>query len=191
MTTTKTKKHRASTNSGTVPPPPTPQDSTINDDKRGSSRKNSRRQDDEGQEEGNRSKSSHVVSIASSDAILQQVKDKLDQESEHFTSTIALCTTVVTFFYILLSVFPYSGFMVMQLIDGVDHEHAGIYAGFLASSFMIGRAITSYPLGLVGDVYGRKFVLCLTSIICGVGSLLFGFSTSYTMAIVIRFIMGT
>ena len=193
---TKTKKHSSS---GTVPPPPTPQDSTIID--RRSSRSRQEEDDEEDQQQGQvrTSSSSQVVvsmtstksSSKSSDVVLlQQVKHKLDLESEHFTSTIALCSTVLTFFYILMSVFPYSGFMVMHLIRGVDHEHAGIYAGFLASSFMIGRAITSYPLGLLGDIYGRKFVLCFTSIICGFGSLLFGVSTSYTMAIIIRFIMG-
>ena len=55
---------------------------------------------------------------------------------------------------------------------------------------MIGRAITSYPLGLIGDKYGRKFVLVFTSLVAGFGSLLFGLSTSYKMAFIIRFIMG-
>ena len=122
--------------------------------------------------------------------MMKEVQQKLKRQ-RHFMSTIALCSSVLTFFYLLMSVFPYSGFMVMHLIDGVDHEHAGIYAGFLASSFMIGRAITSYPLGIVGDIYGRKFVLVFTSIIAGLGSLAFGLSTSYTMAIIVRFIMGT
>ena len=142
-----------------------------------------------------RSSSSITTKVPSTEKQQQQEEEQKEQDDnkyhhKHFMSTIALCSSVLTFFYLLMSVFPYSGFMVMHLIHGVDHEHAGIYAGFLASSFMIGRAITSYPLGLIGDIYGRKFVLVFTSLVAGFGSLLFGLSTSYKMAFIIRFIMG-
>ena len=36
---------------------------------------------------------------------------------------------------LVMSVFPYSGFMVIHLVDGVNNENAGLYAGVLTSSF--------------------------------------------------------
>ena len=105
-------------------------------------------------------------------------------------STMALCGSVLTMFYLLMSVFPYSGFFVLELVPTATHDSAGIYAGFLTSSFMVGRAFSAVPWGQVADVYGRKFVLVITLIVSAIGSLLFGCSTSYTMALIVRFTMG-
>jgi hypothetical protein len=74
-----------------------------------------------------------------SSTLLEEMTDRLHS---HFMSTMALCSAVFTMFFLLMSVFPYSGFMVMHLIDGVDSESAGKYAGFLSSSIMIGRAFS-------------------------------------------------
>ena len=60
--------------------------------------------------------------------------------------------------YLLMSAFPYSGFMAMQLIPGLTQESAGTYAGILSGSFMIGRLFSAYPWGMISDRYGRKFV---------------------------------
>ena len=65
-------------------------------------------------------------------SILMELQKRLHS---HFMSTLALCSSVITMFYLIMSIFPYSGFMVMHLIPGVDHENAGLYAGVLASSF--------------------------------------------------------
>ena len=84
-----------------------------------------------------RSSSSITTKVPSTEKQQQQEEEQKEQDDnkyhhKHFMSTIALCSSVLTFFYLLMSVFPYSGFMVMHLIHGVDLEHAGIYAGFLA-----------------------------------------------------------
>ncbi|CAB9529366.1 ZINC INDUCED FACILITATOR [Seminavis robusta] len=50
--------------------------------------------------------------------------------------------------------------------------------------------MTSYPWGRIADIYGRKFVLVVTLIIASICSLVFGLSNSYTMAIIVRFLMG-
>ena len=65
-------------------------------------------------------------------SLLLDVKQKLHS---HFMSTLALCSSVLTMFYLVMSVFPYSGFMVIHLVDGVNNENAGLYAGVLTSSF--------------------------------------------------------
>lgn len=65
------------------------------------------------------------------------------------------------------------------------------YAGFIGSAFMLGRFVTSTPWGLAADRYGRKPV-----IIFGTASILifnstFGFSTTFWMALLSRFLLGT
>ena len=67
--------------------------------------------------------------------------------AQHSYSTIALCLCTLTHAYLLISVFPYAGFMAMDLIEGANEENAGSYAGFIAASFMAGRALTAYAWG--------------------------------------------
>ena len=55
---------------------------------------------------------------------------------------------------------------------------------------MVGRAISAYQFGKIADIYGRKFVLVLSLIVSAIGSLAFGLSTSYAMAVSVRFVMG-
>jgi MFS family permease len=94
--------------------------------------------------------------------------------------------------FLLSSVFPYSGFLVMFLIDdgSVDEENVGLYAGILTSSFMIGRALTAIHWGAMADTYGRKFVLLVTLTTSVVGSIAFGLSTTFYSALAVRFTMG-
>jgi MFS family permease len=120
-------------------------------------------------------------------SLFEDVQQKLHS---HFMSTLALSSSVLTMFYLIMSVFPYSGFMVIHLVPGVDHENAGLYAGFLTSSFMVGRAFSAYPFGKIADIYGRKFVLVLSLAVSAIGSVAFGYSTSYRMALIVRFLMG-
>jgi MFS family permease len=90
----------------------------------------------------------------------------------------------------MISVFPYSGFMVLALLPYTTPETAGTYAGFLASSFMAGRFVTAYEWGRLADIYGRVFVLQTSLVLSAVFSILFGTSQTYTMAIIWRFCLG-
>ena len=108
----------------------------------------------------------------------------------HTMSTLALCTSVFSMAYMLMSVFPYSGFMCMQLVDGLTYESAGSYAGILSGSLMIGRLFSAWPLGIMCDRYGRKFVLLLSTTSNAVLILAFGFSSSFKYAVVVRFLTG-
>jgi MFS family permease len=108
----------------------------------------------------------------------------------NFMATLALCSAVLSMFYSLMNVFPYSGFMAMQLIPTLTHETAGTYAGMLSSSFMVGRAISSFAWGTVADTYGRKFVLLFSLWNTIVFSLMFGLSPNFTWAMLTRFLMG-
>jgi len=113
-----------------------------------------------------------------------------EQLHSNFMSTLALCISTLHMFYLLMSVFPYSGFMTMNLIPTLTRETVGFHAGILTSSFMVGRAITSFVWGKVADVYGRKFVLLFSLWISVIFALLFGMIPTFTWALVTRFFMG-
>lgn len=59
------------------------------------------------------------------------------------------------------------------------------------SAFMVGRVIGSWPLGILSDEYGRRPVIELGLWSCIVFQALFGLSSSFWMACVMRFLMGT
>lgn len=111
--------------------------------------------------------------------------------SSYLVSTAALCVCTLTHSYLLISVFPYSGFMVIQLLPNVvDHENAGAYAGLLASSYMFGRAISAYTWGKLADTYGRTMVLYASLALSCIFSLLFGLAQSFAAAMVFRALLG-
>ena len=113
----------------------------------------------------------------------------LDQD-RHKWSTASLCMCSLTQAYLLISVFPYAGFMVVDFVPHHTVENAGTYAGFLTSSFMAGRALSSYQWGILADIYGRKFALCTSLFLSIVCSLFFGFSRTFGYAIFWRFWLG-
>ncbi|KAJ6984280.1 hypothetical protein NC653_022520 [Populus alba x Populus x berolinensis] len=69
-------------------------------------------------------------------------------------------------------------------------EDIGFYAGFVGSSFMIGRALTSFFWGWLADRYGRKPIILIGTASVVVLNALFGLSTSFWMAVSIRFLLG-
>jgi hypothetical protein len=105
-------------------------------------------------------------------------------------SLVALCICTFTQSWLMISVFPYSGFMAIYLIPHINEETAGPYAGLLASSFMIGRAVTSYGWGQLADIYGRRCVLFWSLGLSGLFSFVFGLSPTYGCALVLRFFCG-
>lgn len=107
--------------------------------------------------------------------------------------TIALCFGMIVHSYLLISVFPYSPFMAIELlpIGYINEDTAGTYAGLIASSFMIGRCFTAYQWGIAADTYGRIPVLYCSLLLSCIFSLLFGFVTkSFSVALFIRFLLG-
>ncbi len=109
---------------------------------------------------------------------------------QHYRSTLAICLCTFTHSWLMVSVFPYSAFMVIFLVPETNEETAGTYAGVLAASFMMGRAITAYGWGAMSDVYGRKIVIFWSLIMSSFFCLLFGMATSFKGALLWRFLMG-
>ena len=88
------------------------------------------------------------------------------------------------------NLFSYVGFMVVHLKVVQTKEESGFYAGFLASSFMVGRTFSAYFWGLAADKYGRKPVLVIGCLSSSFFQIIFGFSNSFSMAILSRLFLG-
>lgn len=62
------------------------------------------------------------------------------------------------------SLFPFLYFMVRDFHIADREENISYYAGYVGSSFMLGRALTSIPWGMIADRYGRKPVIVIGAI---------------------------
>jgi MFS family permease len=72
-----------------------------------------------------------------------------------------LSTAVLASAISISNLFPYVGFMVIDMGLAKDANSAGNYAGFIASAMMCGRFISSYYWGQTADRVGRKPVLMI------------------------------
>lgn len=88
------------------------------------------------------------------------------------------------------ALFPYVGFMVVDLGVAKNADEAGYYSGCVASAMMAGRLLSSYPWGQLADRYGRKPALLSGCASVAVMSVIFGLSTNIYMAVVSRFLLG-
>ncbi|XP_044460838.1 protein ZINC INDUCED FACILITATOR 1-like isoform X2 [Mangifera indica] len=89
------------------------------------------------------------------------------------------------------SLFPFLYFMIRDFHIAKREGDIGYYAGFVGSSYMIGRALTSVLWGLVADHYGRKPVILSGTISVVILSTLFGLSINFWMALITRFLLGS
>ncbi|XP_047974312.1 protein ZINC INDUCED FACILITATOR-LIKE 1-like isoform X1 [Salvia hispanica] len=89
------------------------------------------------------------------------------------------------------SLFPFLYFMIRDFHIAKTEEDIGYYAGFVGSSYMLGRAMTSALWGVIADRYGRKPVIIIGCATVVVFNTLFGLSINYWMAITTRFLLGS
>ncbi|CAA6657002.1 unnamed protein product [Spirodela intermedia] len=89
------------------------------------------------------------------------------------------------------SLFPFLYFMVRDLNIAKREEDIGFYAGYIGSSFMFGRALTSFLWGILADKYGRKPVIVFGVSSVVIFNTLFGLSTNFWMAVSTRFLLGS
>lgn len=80
--------------------------------------------------------------------------------------------------------------MVRDFHISKTEEDIGFYAGFLAASYMVGRAIAAIFWGILSDRIGRKPVIAFSILSVVIFNTLFGLSTTYWMAIATRFVLG-
>ncbi|GJN07075.1 hypothetical protein PR202_ga24868 [Eleusine coracana subsp. coracana] len=86
--------------------------------------------------------------------------------------------------------FPFMYFMVRDFHIAKIEEDIGFYAGFLAASYMVGRACGAIFWGIVADYIGRKPVIVFSILSVVILNALFGLSTTYYMAIATRLVLG-
>lgn len=86
---------------------------------------------------------------------------------------------------------PFLSFMISDFNVAPNQDEIGRYSGYLVGSFMLGQLIFSYVWGTISDRLGRRPILLVGLIMTAFSFLSFGFSTSYTMAIVLRLINGS
>ncbi|KAL5546913.1 hypothetical protein UlMin_006600 [Ulmus minor] len=89
------------------------------------------------------------------------------------------------------SLFPFLYFMIRDFHIAEREEDIGYYAGFVGSAFMLGRALTSLLWGMIADRYGRKPVIIFGTAALVIFNTLFGVSTSFWMAVSMRFFLGS
>ncbi|KAE8037871.1 hypothetical protein FH972_010426 [Carpinus fangiana] len=102
------------------------------------------------------------------------------------TWIVVLCTALP-----ISSLFPFLYFMVRDFHIAKREEDIGYYAGYIGSSFMLGRALTSVFWGIVADRYGRKPVIVIGIVAVVIFNTLFGLSVNFWMAITTRFLLGS
>nr|GMC90227.1 protein ZINC INDUCED FACILITATOR-LIKE 1-like isoform X1 [Ipomoea batatas] len=71
-----------------------------------------------------------------------------------FVGVITLCAALP-----ISSLFPFLYFMIKDFNVAEKEEDIGFYAGFVGSSYMVGRALTSLLWGVVADRWGRRPVV--------------------------------
>ncbi|CAL5420504.1 unnamed protein product [Camellia sinensis] len=120
---------------------------------------------------------------------IEQLKDsKPGPPVKHFFFLwiVVLCAALP-----ISSLFPFLYFMIRDFHIAKREEDIGYYAGYVGSSFMFGRALTSVLWGMVADRYGRKPVIMFGTISVVVFNTLFGLSTNFWMAVCTRFLLGS
>ncbi|KAI3419059.1 MFS domain-containing protein [Psidium guajava] len=116
---------------------------------------------------------------------LKQERRGIPYRDLSFIWIVSLCTALP-----ISSLFPFLYFMIRDFHIAKREEDIGFYAGFVGSSFMVGRALTSVFWGVVADRYGRKPVILIGTFSVVILNALFGLSTSFWMALCTRFLLG-
>ncbi|XP_028803348.1 protein ZINC INDUCED FACILITATOR-LIKE 1 isoform X2 [Neltuma alba] len=98
---------------------------------------------------------------------------------------LTMCTTLP-----ISCIFPFIYFMVRDFGIAETEADIGSYAGYVGSSFMLGRGLTSVAWGIVADRYGRKYTILIGTVAVIVFNTLFGLCTSFWMAVITRFLLG-
>ena len=126
-------------------------------------------------------------------SISYQLKRNIKKDSPHSNKTITifcLCCTFLTLSYLIINVTPYAGFLAVKLIDDLNEENTGYYAGFISASFQAGRMMTSIFWGKFSDKYGRVKTMQISLFLSAVFSLCFAFAPTFFTCVLFRGLIG-
>eukprot|EP01138_Halocafeteria_seosinensis_P015222 gb/GECG01015535.1/.p1 GENE.gb/GECG01015535.1/~~gb/GECG01015535.1/.p1 ORF type:complete len:667 (+),score=61.14 gb/GECG01015535.1/:1-2001(+) len=119
--------------------------------------------------------------------------DEVTEEDDKPFPILQVFTLSVVLFssaFSMTMLFPFVGPMVQQLGMASNENEYGFYAGYVTSAFMVGRTLSSFAWGNWSDIHGRKPVLAFGSFSLIFLSTAFGFSFSYSWAVIIRLLSG-
>jgi len=85
---------------------------------------------------------------------------------------------------------PIIPFMVKEFYPDLKKSQIGNYSGFLGGSLYVGTILGALPWGIAAQHFGQKNCLLFGCFIKCILDVLFGFSTSFPMACIVRFFWG-
>lgn len=88
----------------------------------------------------------------------------------------------------MTSVFPYLPEMIASF--GVEKEAVARWAGITSAVFSLAQSVTAVFWGRASDYFGRKPIIMLGLFLTMTCFVIWGFSTSLSMAITVRAIQG-
>ncbi|KAK1389785.1 protein ZINC INDUCED FACILITATOR-LIKE 1-like [Heracleum sosnowskyi] len=118
-------------------------------------------------------------------------KHKVLQRGVPYRELFVIWVVVLATALPISSLFPFLYFMVRDFNIAKEEEDISYYAGYVGSTYMLGRVLTSVFWGWVADRYGRKVVIIFGTFTIVVLNTLFGLSINFWMAIATRFLLGS
>ncbi|CAJ1977971.1 unnamed protein product [Sphenostylis stenocarpa] len=122
---------------------------------------------------------------------VDQAKELSEGQGVPFRNLFIIWMLVLYTALPIASLFPFLYFMVRDFNIAETEADISYYAGYVGSAFMLGRCLTSVLWGMVADRYGRKPVIVIGVVVIVIFNTLFGFSTSFWMAVITRFCLGS
>ncbi|KAL7719195.1 Major facilitator superfamily (MFS) profile domain-containing protein [Entamoeba marina] len=88
------------------------------------------------------------------------------------------------------SINSFVAYLLVDIGTANDLDDAGRYNGWLVTAFPIAQLLTSFIIGSLSDVVGRRPVLLVGTVGIGICNLLFGFSFNFSFVYIMRFLCG-
>lgn len=133
-----------------------------------------------------------IISISVNEIELEDCNNK--EKSKKLDSNnwpmIALSFGMISHSICFTSPLPYVSYMMVDFKMSKDLDSSGYAAGWIIGIFMLGRFFSGILWGLAADKYGRRYCILLSLFNIGFFMLLFGFSSNFEMALIVRFCLG-
>lgn len=86
---------------------------------------------------------------------------------------------------------PMTPFLVMSFFPALEASEVGFYSGLLEGMFHVGAFLGAVGWGWYSDTYGRRIAMLTSLVGTALSALMYGFSTSFAMALIAKFLWGS